>query len=624
MTDMSIAGLLDDYRAGRRTPREVIAGSMAVARSQQAANVWISLIDDNRLAALLERLEQCRADELPLYGVPFAIKDNIDLAGVPTTAGCPAFSYVPDADAPVIARLLAAGAIPIGKTNMDQFATGLVGTRSPYGTCHNPFDAAYVSGGSSAGSAVAVATGCVSFALGTDTAGSGRVPAAFNNIIGLKPSRGLISTRGVVPACRSLDVVSIFAGTATDARAVFDAAVDFDEQDPFSRAARAPALGRGSVRPEAFRFGVPSVRDLEFFGDDDARRLFDEAVERLGAVGGEAVSIDLEPFLEVARLLYEGPWVAERYAAVGAFVDAQPQAVLPVIREIIGGGRTITAAEGFKGAYRLRELRRRTEHVWDDIDLLVTPTAATLYRIAELLAEPVVLNSRLGRYTNFVNLLDLSAVAVPAGFRGDGLPLGVTLVAPAFHDQNLLAIADRLHRASGVPLGATGRPLPLPVSLQSAPLAGHDHADADADADADANAGTDGVAVAEIEIAVCGAHMSGLALNHQLTQRSARFVAATRSAPLYRLYALPDGPPQRPGLVRVAEGGAAVDLEVWSMPAQRFGDFVDAIPAPLGIGRVRLADGRDVAGFVCESVAVADATDITAFGGWRRYLAEQP
>ncbi len=608
MTDMSIPGLLADYRAGRRSPREVIAESMAMARSQQPANVWISLLDDDMLAALLERLEQHRAGELPLYGIPFAIKDNIDLAGVPTTAGCPAFSHVPDAHAPVIARLLAAGAVPIGKTNMDQFATGLVGTRSPYGACHNPFDATYVSGGSSAGSAVAVATGCVSFALGTDTAGSGRVPAAFNNIIGLKPSRGLLSTRGVVPACRSLDVVSIFAGTAADARTVFDAGAEFDEQDPFSRAPRAPLLGRGSVRPDAFRFGVPSVRNLEFFGDDDARRLFDEAVERLGTVGGEAVSIDLDPFLEVARLLYEGPWVAERYAAVGAFVDAQPQAVLPVIRQIIGGGSSITAAEGFSGAYRLRELRRHTERVWNDIDLLVTPTAATIYRIEELLADPVMLNSRLGRYTNFVNLLDLSAVAVPAGFRGDGLPLGVTLVAPAFYDQGLLAIADRLHRASGVPLGATGRPLP-----QCPPVANQ----------ADADAGTDGVPVADIEIAVCGAHMSGLALNYQLTQRSARLVAATRSAPLYRLYALPAGPPLRPGLVRVAEDGAAVDLEVWSMPAHRFGGFVDAIPAPLGIGRVRLADGRDVAGFLCESVAVADATDITAFGGWRRYLLER-
>jgi allophanate hydrolase len=614
MADFSIDGLLADYRAGRRRPRDVIASVIATIRAQDDANAWISTTDDARLESLLAHLDTTPMSKLPLYGIPFAVKDNIDVAGCPTTAGCTAYAFVPEHDAFVVARLVEAGAIPVGKTNMDQFATGLVGTRSPYGACRNPFNPEYISGGSSAGSAIAVATGQVSFALGTDTAGSGRVPAAFNNIIGLKPTCGLLSMQGVVPACRSLDVVSVFAMTAADAQTVLNVAAAVDASDPYSRAFQPPARSTPATQ-QRFRFGVPQAAQLEYFGDEDMQRLFAASVKRLANLGGAAVEIDLQPFLDAATLLYEGPWVAERFAAVGEFIDSQPDAVLPVIRQIIGGGARFSAVDAFRAEYRLRALRRISEQVWNDVDLIVTPTTPTIYRISEVEADPVTLNSRLGRYTNFMNLLDLAAVAVPAGFRGDGLPLGVTLFAPAFHDHDLLRVADRLHRAAKVPVGATGRSLSAKdvLPMQAGDIGIQPVHASDTDVSPLHTGGT-------VEIAVCGAHMKGLPLNAQLTDRGAQLLAVTRSAPEYRLYALPGGPPQRPGMVRVATGGAAIELEVWRMPVARFGDFVAGIPAPLAIGRVRLTDGSEVSGFVCESVAVPEAADITHYGGWRGYV----
>jgi allophanate hydrolase len=600
-----IASLLEGYRARRFTPVAVMEQVLAnIARSPERG-AWITRLPRERVLEYANALAGRDPDPLPLYGIPFAIKDNIDLEGVPTTAGCPDFAYTPDRSAFVVRKLIEAGAIPIGKTNLDQFATGLVGTRSPYGAARNSFDPDFISGGSSSGSAVAVAMGLVSFSLGTDTAGSGRVPAAFNNIVGLKATCGALSTSGVVPACRSLDCVSIFTLTGADAARVFAVAAAFDAEDPYSR-----VLGGGATAASGvpFRFGVPRAGQLEFFGDGEYARLFAAAVSRLESLGGRRVEVDFEPFLATARLLYEGPWVTERYCAVGDFLERHPDSVHPVTRQIVAGGRNASAADAFRAQYRLMELRRAAERAWADLDVLVTPTAGTIYRIEAVAADPIRLNSNLGYYTNFVNLLDLAAIAVPAGFRSDGLPFGVTLVGRAGSDAQLLALAGDLHHATPVALGALSVGVPPAEST---------------DATSRVNAAACRADTGRILVAVCGAHMEGLPLNQQLTSRDAVLVSRTRTAPHYRLFALPGGPPYRPGLVKVADavGGAAIEVEVWSVPAARLGSFVAGIPAPLGIGRVELESGTQVSGFVCESYATAGATDITGLGGWRRYLA---
>lgn len=598
-----LASLRAAYAAG--TPvRAVIAEAMRRCATD-AHHAFIHRLTDAEIEPYVAQLDGRDPARLPLYGVPFAVKDNIDLAHVPTTAGCPAYAYTPGESAFVVQQLIAAGAVPLGKTNLDQFATGLNGTRSPYGACRNAFHPDFISGGSSSGSAVSVAKGWVSFSLGTDTAGSGRVPASFNHLIGLKPSLGLLSATGVVPACRSVDTVSVFALTAADAQAVLAVAAVPDEADAFSRTAK-PFGVDFSAGP--FRFGVPRAQDLAFFGNEAAAALFSESVERLKALGGTAVEIDLRPFLDAARLLYEGPWVAERYVAIKDFIEARPEAVFPPVRSIIEGGKTQTAADAFAASYRLKALKRVCDAVWTTIDCLLTPTAGTIYRIADMQADPIRLNASLGHCTNFMNLLDYAAVAVPAGLQqsGDaqGLPWGITLAAPAFQDVPLLRLADRFHRAQpALSLGAT------PARLADTPAIGTTGLPTGSN-----TAGT-------VKVAVCGAHLSGLPLNGQLTQRGARLLGAVQSAPEYRFYALAGGPVQRPGMVRVAEGGAAIDMEVWELPAEHFGSFVDGIPAPLGIGKVRLADGSWVSGFVCEAVGVEGGTEITALGSWRAWLA---
>ena len=594
--DLSISSLHRRYRDGDFTPAALIDLLWPALAAEDTHHTWISRLTRDQLALYLDALAGASVASHPLYGVPFAIKDNMDLAGLPTTAGCPAFAYVPERTATTVQRLIDAGAIPLGKTNLDQFATGLVGVRSPYGACRNSFDHDYVSGGSSSGSAVAVARGLASFSLGTDTAGSGRVPAAFNNLIGHKPTCGLLSTVGAVPACRSIDAVSIFAGTAEDAQRVLAVAAGFDAADPFSR--RALPYGFDFGGAARFRFGVPRARDLAFFGNADYERLFGAAVERMQALGGTAIEFDLQPFLEAARLLYEGPWVAERYAGIRAFFDAHAAEMHPVTREITAKSRDWSAADAYAALYRLKALKRITDAMWADVDCAITPTAGTHYRIDAVEADPIRLNATLGYYTNFMNLLDYAATAVPAGFVPGGLPFGVTLFAPAHQDVPLLGLASRMQRAAVATIGATGVPLPAaePVAVGPAPSG-------------------------QVRVAVCGAHMSGLPLNPQLTSRGARLVGAAASAPVYRFYALPGGPPMRPGMVRVAQGGAAIDLEIWELPATEFGGFVAGIPAPLGIGMVDLADGSRVQGFVCEAYAVAQATDITALRSWRAYLA---
>jgi allophanate hydrolase len=595
MRDLSldIANLQRLYRSRALTPMQLVEELERRLGGEDRHRIWITRLSRAQLLQHAQALETRDPASLPLYGIPFAIKDNIDLAGVPTTAACPEFEYTPERSATVVQRLVDAGAIPVGKTNMDQFATGLVGVRSPHGACRNSFDPEYISGGSSSGSAVATALGQVSFALGTDTAGSGRVPAAFNNLVGVKPTRGLLSIRGVVPACRTLDCVSVFALTAGDAQSVLAVAAGFDSEDPYSRR---PLNGR-AFSVSGFRFAVPETGQREFFGNREYASLFDAAVAQLEALGGQPVEIDFAPFREAARLLYEGPWLAERYLAIREFIERQPEALHPVTRTITLRGREPSAVDTFDAMYRLAALRRAIEPVLENVDVVVTPTAGTIYRIAEVESDPIRLNANLGYYTNFMNLLDLAAVAVPTGFTPADMPHGVTLFSGAFSEHSLLALAARLQAAQQLPLGATGVKAP-PVEYPASLPPGY------------------------VTVAVCGAHLSGLPLNHQLTTRGGMFLETTRTAAHYRLYALSGGPPARPGLVRVARAGSAIEVEVWMLPTEQYGAFVAAIPAPLGIGTIELADGRQVQGFLCEAWVVDGAQDITGYGGWRAYLAQ--
>ena len=585
--DLGIHKLRSAYRAGTLDCRTAIDEVLKRIAAAGDDRVWISRAPDAALRAQAAALDARRGDieKLPLYGVPFAVKDNIDVAGLATTAACPGYAYAPQTSAEIVKRLVEAGAIVIGKTNLDQFATGLVGVRSPYGVPRNPFDAAFVPGGSSSGSAVAVSSGLVSFSLGTDTAGSGRVPAGFNNIVGLKPTPGLFSNAGVVPACASLDCVSVFALSCADADAVLGVAC---------APQATPTIGK------TFRFGVPNP--LEFFGDEAYAALYAEAVEKLKALGGTAVAFDYAPFRDAAQLLYAGPWVAERTAAVGAFIEGagEEAKVWPTTRQIVMGGRKYSAVDAFEGQYRLAELKKRAAAEMQGLDFLALPTAGTVYRLADLEREPVLCNSHLGHYTNFVNFFGLAGLALPFGFRPDGMPFGITLIARAFAERSLLAFGARWQRAVPLPLGKTTSQLPEPAHdpILTGPVIVDDR----------------------VSIAVVGAHMSGLPLNGQLTELGGRQESAGKTAPLYRFYALPGGPPHRPGMVRMAEGGGAIDLEVWSLPSEKVGAFIAKIPAPLGLGTVTLADGSTVLGFLCETYAVAGARDITALGGWRAYV----
>ncbi|MGF1658855.1 MAG: allophanate hydrolase [Rubrimonas sp.] len=568
-------------------PAEVLAEAHRRLAEADDPGVFIDLIPLAEAQAAARALPPFDTDRFPLWGLPFAVKDNIDAAGRPTTAACPAFAYVPSEDAPAVARLRAAGALCLGKTNLDQFATGLVGLRTPYPAPRNALDPDLPPGGSSSGSAVAVALGVAAFALGTDTAGSGRVPAALNGVVGLKPSLGAISTRGVVPACRTLDCVSVFAPTVADAWAAFAACAGFDPADPFSR--DRPATGFGAA-PTAFRLGVPSTATRRFSGDALQAASFEAALGRLRALGAEIVELDFAPFYACAALLYEGAWVAERLAAIAEFRAAHPGALHPVTERIIGGAEGLSAVDAFRGLYRLAEFRRQLEPVIASVDLIAVPTIPTLHTLAEIGADPIGPNSDFGTYTNFVNLLDLCGIAVPVDPRADGRPGSVTLLAAAGRDGLTASVAAALHAAY-----APGRKAP---SRSAPPGAG------------------------ETELLAVGAHMTGMALEPQMRGFGARPLGPARTAPCYRLAALP-GAPARPGLTRVAQRGAAVEAELWAIPTDRLGALLAAIPAPLGLGRVRLEDGREVIGFLAEAAACAAAPDITAFGGWRAYVAAQ-
>ena len=591
----TVAEILDAYRAGAAKPADIVARSFARIRVHNDPAIFITLREEADVIADAEALARGGDKTLPLYGIPVSVKDNIDVKDLPTTAACPTFLYRARSDATAVARLRAAGALILGKTNLDQFATGLVGVRTPYGIARNLFNDKLVPGGSSTGSALAVAAGMTPLSLGTDTAGSGRVPAGFANIVGLKPSLGLVSTAGLVPACRTLDCVSVFALTVDDAVTALHAIAGPDAADPYSRPRALQPLG---PVPDRLRLGVPLAGQRLFFGDKISAAAYDAAVARFAEQGATIVDVDIEPFYAAARLLYEGPWVAERYLTVKDLIASSPESILPVTRQIILAGAHGTAADAFAAFYQLEALRRVRDRVFRSIDVLVVPTTPTIYTVEQVLDDPIHLNSRLGTYTNFVNLLDLCALAVPASMRPDGAPFGVTLLAPAGEDAALAAIGRQFHRSTGLPLGALKRPQPPLAELPAAPAPG------------------------EIAIAVVGAHLSGMPLNGELRSAGGRLAARTKTAPHYRLYALAGTNPPKPGMLRVKNGaGTAIEVEVWVLPDAAFGRFVGAIPPPLSIGTLDLADGSAVKGFLVEAEAVADARDISSFGGWRAFVS---
>ncbi|MSQ52935.1 MAG: allophanate hydrolase [Betaproteobacteria bacterium] len=606
---LDIATLSAAYAEGL-SPVDVIGAVYQSIRAAGGNPIWIARTPEaDALARARVLAVDPGARHLPLYGIPFAVKDNIDVEGLPTTAGCPAYAYEPQRSATAVLRLLAAGAICIGKTNLDQFATGLVGSRSPYGAVKNALNPAYISGGSSSGSAVAVALGQVSISLGTDTAGSGRIPAAFNNIVGLKPSCGRVSTAGVVPACRTLDCVSIFAGSCADAQTVLSVIEGPDALDPYSR-----GTPEYSCRDQAV-IGIPRAEQLQWFGDRESPALFARALERLQRLGARIEAIDFAPFFEAGRLLYEGPWVAERYAAIGDFFRANEKDLLPVTRDIVAGAGRYSAADVFLAQYRLAEMKARIAPLWaagdHGIDALCVPTAGTLYTAEMEKSEPLKFNSNLGLYANFVNLLDLAAIAVPAAMRSDGLPFGVSLVAPAGSDRWLCRLGAAFHASTGLAMGATAW---MPSSGAQEVILSN------VSRPATPQQSTPG----QVRFAVVGAHLSGEPLNHQLTDRGARLLCSTHTAPSYQLFSLPDSTPPKPGLVRAGNGaGAAIELEIWELNEREFGSFVAAIPAPLGVATIELNDGSLVKGFICESHATQNAKDISSFGGWGAFIHPQ-
>lgn len=591
---LDLASLKALYAEGL-SPLDLVEEVIARRKASDDPAIFITQTPDEDLRASAMALvaNAPKPNSLPLWGIPFAVKDNIDVAGLPTTAACPAFAYSPDKDATVVARLKAAGALVIGKTNLDQFATGLNGTRSPYGAPRSVFNKDYVSGGSSSGSAVTVASGLASFALGTDTAGSGRVPAAFNNLVGIKPTPGLVPNVGVVPACRSVDVVTVFAATVGDGVAIRKVMDGLDAGDPYSRRAVPAALP-----PSGLRIGVLEGAEREFFGNAAVEALYDAAIERAKSLGATIVPFDYAPFRQAAELLYNGPWVAERLAAVKDFIGTNADDFDPTVRKIIEGAKAYDAVDAFEGQYKLGHLRQKALAAWEKLDMLMLPTSPTTYTVEAMMADPIVKNSHFGRYTNFANLFGYAAIAVPGGFGPDGLPSGVTLFGPSFSDDALAPFADAMHRAAAAGMGKD-KAASLPEASRVAEP-------------------DDGL----VTIMVVGAHLTGMPLNHELTGPGGKLLKTCRTAGDYRLFVLPNTTPPKPGLIREPSfAGKGLEVEVWKVTPAAFGRFVQNIPAPLGIGKVTLDDGSQVSGFLCEPYAIEGAQEVTKLGGWRAYIS---
>lgn len=589
---LTLSALRRAYEEGLSPTRIV---EQVYSRIEEVADpgIFLCLFAKETLVAEAEVLGAYDASK-PLWGVPFVVKDNIDVAGNPTTAACPAFAYVPEETAFVVQRLQEAGALLIGKTNLDQFATGLVGVRTPYGAPKNALDPEIVPGGSSGGSGVAVAHGIACFSLGTDTAGSGRVPAALNNIVGLKPTLGALSATGLVPACRSLDTISVFALTVADAYAAYSVAAVYDPEDSYARPIATPGL---VAPPSRLKIGIPSKDSIRFEGDAQQQASFADTVARLKQSGADIVELDFTPLYDIAQMLYFGPWVAERYVATERLMTTQPDALFPVTRKIIGSAEGKTAAETFKGFYALKDLANGIAPEIAQCDALCVPSIPTFATVEDLDADPMGPNNMLGTYTNFVNLMNFCAIATPTPARGDGRPGSVTFIAEAGADARVAALAAQVEAWGDRTLGATHWTLDAPA-LPARP------------------------AEDVIRIAVCGAHMTGLPLNHTLTERGARFVCADATSPDYCFYALPGAGVARPGLIRTKKGeGASIALELWDMPQDAFGSFMKTIPAPLGIGSLTLANGETAQGFLCEAIAAEGAQDITDLADWRKYLA---
>ena len=602
ISDLSFDTIWTEYFLNKCLPSALFTELIEIIDKSDHPEVWISRAPQENLIKQLKKLDEALQihgeqilNQMPLFGLPFAVKDNIDVADMETTVACPNFAYIPQDSAYVLKKLEKAGAVLIGKTNLDQFATGLVGTRSPYGVVQNAYFPEYVSGGSSSGSAVAVALKLVSFSLGTDTAGSGRVPAGFNGIVGLKPTPGLVSTRGVFPACRTLDCVSVFAQNVQDSWRVLHIISGYDKENEYSQ-----RILQADINKNGYRIAVPEA--LEFYGDECAQNAFSDAMAQIKELPKVKIkTIPFHSFIEAAKLLYQGPWVAERRAAIGSFFEKQSHTMESVVRNIISQADQFNAVDTFKAKYRLEELKRESELLLTDIDFLVVPTTPTIPTIKAVNSDPIIMNSKLGYYTNFVNFFNFAALSIPANVRSDGLPAGITLIGNCGSDYMLSVAGDELQAKFDL-IDKTRTPYKGKYSVTASPLPYEEPT---------------------VQIAVVGAHLDGQPLNWQLVERGAHKLLSTTTSKDYRLYELTGLTPSKPGLTRVTEDGCAIEVEIWEMPQRNFGSFVEEIPAPLGIGSVQLSDGCYVKGFICEQWALNEAKDISFHGGWLVYLASQ-
>lgn len=560
---LSINWLKKMYASNKITPEEVVLEIINRYHRNKEMNIWITPPKFENIKPYIDKLKGTNPNSLPLWGIPFAIKDNIDLENIETTAACPEYAYTPKESAEVVKKLIEAGAIPVGKTNLDQFATGLVGTRSPYGEVHNALKPELISGGSSSGSAVSVARGQAAFALGTDTAGSGRVPALLNNLVGFKSSFGAWSTKGLVKACASLDCITVFSVDLEEAVIVDDVVRGFIGEDPWSKEIPKPVsrLPKKICLPnKAPEFYGPYGREYE--------KAWNESVEKIQELNIPIEYIDYDMFSEAAAILYEGPWVAERWKDLVDFIKENPDKVFPVTKTILesGGNPKFDAVSVFKAIHRLQELKVKTKIMLKDA-VLVMPTAGGTWTRDEVRENPIATNSHMGKYTNHCNLLDLSAIAIPSGYAAEDVPFGITIFSLSDEEGLLIGLGRELKEE-------------------------------------------------KITVAVCGLHMQGYPLEVQMIECGSKYLRTCKTADKYKLFKLNTNP-TKPGLIKVQSGGSSIEVELWEMPLDKLGYFTSLISSPLGMGKVELEDGSEVCGFICEEYGKQDGEDITIFGGWR-------